>query len=75
DQDAARTFFVAMVASATITTRSSSFFMAASVAGAAPRGVRRRRATRLSAGPAPTARGPLLDAAPLKFTPWPRNKV
>ena len=36
DQDA-RTFFVAMVASATITTSSSNFFMAASVAGAAPR--------------------------------------
>jgi hypothetical protein len=35
-QDAERTFLVAMVASATITTRSKSFFMAASVAGAAP---------------------------------------
>jgi hypothetical protein len=35
-QDAERTFLVAMVASATITTSSKSFFMVASVAGAAP---------------------------------------
>jgi hypothetical protein len=35
-QDAERTFLAATVASATITTRSKSFFMAASVAGAAP---------------------------------------
>jgi hypothetical protein len=34
DQDEARTFFVAMVARATITTSRSSFFMVASVAAA-----------------------------------------
>ncbi|HEY2999138.1 MAG TPA: hypothetical protein VGJ43_11235, partial [Acidimicrobiales bacterium] len=36
-QDEARTFFVAMVASATITTRSNSFFMASSVAATSQR--------------------------------------